>query len=541
MNNSSRNTPKKKAILSGNEAIARGAYEAGARAGTGYPGTPSTEILQALKEYPGIYTEWSVNEKVALEVAIGASLAGARTLVTMKHVGLNVAADPLFTLPYIGVKGGLVIACADDPGMHSSQNEQDNRNYAYAAKLPCLEPSDSQEAKDFTALAFALSERYNTPVLLRTTTRVSHSQGQVTLGKRLSLPRKKGFERHPASYVMIPAYARPRHVEVERRLVRVAKDAETLSINRAEYGSREVGFITSGACYTYIKEVFPEASVLKLGMVYPLPEKLIRAFCGRVKRAVVVEELDPFIEMRIKALGIAVEGKKYFPLTGELDPDTIREAFLGKKRKALPKSMPLPPRPPALCPGCPHRTVFQTLKKLGAVVSGDIGCYTLGVLPPFNAMDTCVDMGASITIAQGIEIGEGAAYRHNTVAVIGDSTFAHSGITGLINAAYNKRTSLIVVLDNGTTAMTGMQPNPLSGQTITGEQTVALDYGKLAEAVGIAKEQFKIIDAYAPNDMESTLAGFLASGKLSLVVVRGLCIILKKKLAKKEKGGGRHA
>ncbi|MBN1797090.1 MAG: indolepyruvate ferredoxin oxidoreductase subunit alpha [Spirochaetales bacterium] len=534
-----------KLLLSGNEAIALGAYEAGAIVGTGYPGTPSSEILEALTSYPGVYTEWSVNEKVAFEVALGAVLAGARTLVTMKHVGLNVAADPLFTSSYTGIKAGLVIVTADDPQIHSSQNEQDNRNYAAAAKIPMLEPADSQEAKDFTELAFVLSERYDTPVLLRTTTRISHSMTVVTKGKNPDRSHKaQGFKRNREKYVMIPAHARARHSIVEQRMRNMTQDSNNLAVNRMELADKRIGIITSGVSYTYVKEVLPEASVLKLGMVYPLPEKLIREFAEYAEKLIIVEELDPFFELRIKAMGLAAQGKQHLPLVGELSPDTIRSGLKAvvpqelfaqgsaAAQQKLSSAYTPPPRPPALCPGCPHRTVFTILKKLDLIVTGDIGCYTLGVLPPFSAMDTCVEMGGSVGMAQGMEAALGSAYNHNTVAVIGDSTFAHSGVTGLINAAYNKHRSVIIVLDNETTAMTGMQPNPLSGQRINKETTVKLDYLKLAEAMGIKTENVHIVDAYAKAQVEEAITASLNKRELSLIVVQGPCIILKRKRKK---------
>jgi indolepyruvate ferredoxin oxidoreductase alpha subunit len=527
-----------KLLLSGNEAIALGAFEAGVRVGTGYPGTPSTEILEHLTTFPDVYTEWSVNEKVALEVAIGSAISGSRSLVTMKHVGMNVAADPLFTASYIGVKAGLVIACADDPNMHSSQNEQDNRNYAFAAKVPMVEPSDSQEAKDFTARAFEISEQYDTPVILRSTTRISHSMSVVIPAENPKRNNGKDpvFERNIKKYVMIPAYARLRHVVVEERMRRIEQDVNKLDINRIEPGDTSLGIITSGINYQYVKEMYPNASILKLGMVYPLPETLIRDFCSSVDRVFIVEELDPFIELRVKAMGIEVEGKQHFPMTGELNPDSVVKPLssLGykgteKKSDELATDMQLPPRPPSLCPGCPHRTVFKALHKLGLTVTGDIGCYTLGALPPFTSMDTCVDMGASITLSQGIEISEGRDMEKHTVSVLGDSTFAHSGLTGLLNAAYNNRNSLIIVLDNGTTAMTGMQPNPLSGQRINGEEAVVLDYQKLGEAVGIAGDNIVVVDAYKPGDIEETITKLVKSDGLALLVIKGLCVILRRK------------
>ena len=534
-----------KLILSGNEAFARGAWEAGATVGTGYPGTPSTEILENFTDYPDVYSEWSVNEKVALEVGIGASLAGARTIVTMKHVGMNVAADPLFTASYIGVKAGLVIICADDPGMHSSQNEQDNRNYAFAAKIPMLEPSDSEEARKFVHLAFELSETYDTPVILRSTTRISHGKGVVFPEERKSAASETaGFTRDVLKYVMIPAYARKRHVVLEDRMAQLTKDADGFEHNIIEKGDPKVGFITAGIAYTYVKEAFPDASFLKLGMVYPLPEKTIRRFCDSVERAVIVEELDPFFETHVKAKGIPVEGKKYFSLTGELSPDRVARPiveaglFEGRNEKKplkrgepLATSFSLPPRPPSLCPGCPHRTVYKVLHEKKTTITGDIGCYTLGALPPFEAMDTCVDMGASVTVSQGIEIVEGTAA--NTASIIGDSTFAHSGLTGLLNAAYNKRKGLIIVLDNGTTAMTGMQPNPFSGERIDGKEAFVLDYEKLAAAMGIDPENYRMVDAYKKEEIEEAITTLLAQERLSLLVVKGLCIILKKRKARK--------
>ncbi|HOV12827.1 MAG TPA: thiamine pyrophosphate-dependent enzyme [Spirochaetota bacterium] len=518
----------KKLLLFGNEAIALGAYHAGATVGTGYPGTPSTEILENFKKFKDVYSEWSINEKVALEVAIGSSLTGARTLVTMKHVGLNVAADPLFTASYTGVKGGLVIVCADDPYMHSSQNEQDNRYYAKSAKLPMLDPSDSQEAYDFTKYAFELSEKYDTPVILRTTTRISHSKSVVIDSNERSEKKDFIFEKNPKKYVMIPAYARARHFDVEKRLQDIETDSNNFDINKMEIKSNEIGFITSGICYAYLKEVMPEASVLKLGVINPLPKKLIKDFCSKVKKVYVIEELDPFFEDQIKAMGIKVIGKEVFPITGELNPDIIKNFFNNiKKEENTNISVKIPPRPPQLCPGCPHRTVFSILSKSGLVVSGDIGCYTLGVMPPFTAIDTCIDMGASIGVAQGMEIV--LKDKNKTVAVIGDSTFAHSGITSLFNAAYNKRNILTIVLDNGTTAMTGMQPNPFSGETINNEPTMQIDYEKLAGSIGIVSPNFRVVDAYKSEDVEKAIKELIDSKKLSLLVVKGPCVILKRK------------
>jgi indolepyruvate ferredoxin oxidoreductase alpha subunit len=523
----------KKTVLSGNEAIALAARAAGASVGCGYPGTPSTEILENFALLPGVYAEWSVNEKVAFEVGIGSSLAGARTLVTMKHVGLNVAADALFTSSYIGVKAGLVIVNADDPGMHSSQNEQDNRHYALAAKVPMLEPSDSQEAYDFTKLAFELSERYDTPVILRTTTRISHAKSVVDLpGEEPPQRIPSGFERNTAKYVMIPAYARLRHAEVEKRLAEMASACGSWNVNRLENGdgSHSLGFITAGICYQYVREAFPDAPLLKIGSINPLPEKMIRSFCETMDRVVVVEELDPFIESAVKAMGLKAEGKNLFPVTGEFDQDLVKAVLAGPSRSSPSASPPsIPSRPPTLCPGCPHRTVFSVLKKHDIVVTGDIGCYTLGVLPPFSSMDTCVEMGASVTMAQGIEIAERHGPRHKVASVIGDSTFAHSGISGLFNAAYNKRKGLIIVLDNGTTAMTGMQPNPFSGATIFGEPTSVIDYHKLGAAAGLSEGNVIVVNAYKPEDVERAILSLLDSGKLSLLVIKGPCVIAKSK------------
>lgn len=531
----------KKELLSGNEAIARGAYEAGIKVGTGYPGTPSTEILENFTLYDGVYSEWSVNEKVALETGFGAALAGARTLVTMKHVGVNVAADPLFTSSYIGVKGALVLAVADDPDMHSSQNEQDSRHYARAAKLPMVEPSDSQEAKDFVLAAAEISEQFDTPVFLRSSTRISHSRGVVEpLDMIASGSARPGFERNPQKYVMIPAFARPAHKTVEARLQKLAEWAEKTDLNRTEYNDLSIGIITSGICYSYVKEVMPNASVLKIGLVHPLPFKKMEEFINKCERVVVVEELDPFIEDQLKARGLQIEGKNIFPVTGEFDPAMIKEKLLPSEKPvaALTTTLQLPPRPPALCPGCPHQQVFNVLRDKGITVTGDIGCYTLGVLPPYSAMDTCVDMGASVTVAQGIEIAEKQLQVKNPkriAAVIGDSTFAHSGITGLVNAAYNNRHSLIIVLDNSTTAMTGMQPNPFNGERINGDSALQVDYRSLAQAVGIGEQNFREVSAYKLESIDETIEEFLNSNRLSLLVVKGTCVIYKRRLAKRMK------
>jgi indolepyruvate ferredoxin oxidoreductase alpha subunit len=425
--------------------------------------------------------------------------------------------------------------------MHSSQNEQDNRHYARAAKVPMLEPSDSEEARRFTRLAFELSERFDTPVILRSTTRISHSQSVVfPEEKPKALPPAKGFVRNLKKYVMIPAHARERHKVVEQHIKELAAYCETLDINRMEMADTSFGVITSGISYMYVREKFPSVSLLKLGIVWPLPSRMLKEFTSRVTSVYIVEELDPFLETEIKAMGINVQGKEFFPVTGEFSPDVVesslQKAVQGKSDangKRLASAFTLPPRPPSLCPGCPHRTVFKILGELGVTVSGDIGCYTLGVLPPFQAMDTCVEMGGSIGLAQGIEIAEGEKGIGKTVAIIGDSTFAHSGITGLINAAYNKRRSLFIVLDNNTTAMTGMQPNPLSGQRINFEETVAIDYCKLGEAAGLKADDVVIVNAFRPKEVEAAIKRLLGNGRLSLLVVKGACILWKKKSRKK--------
>jgi len=552
-----------KKLYSGNEAFALGAWAAGLRFAAGYPGTPSTEVLEALASMPDLECEWSVNEKVALEAAIGASLGGARSLATMKHVGLNVAADPLFTASYIGVTGGLVILVADDPAMHSSQNEQDSRHYAVAAKLPMLEPADPSEAYHFMLQACALSERFDTPVLMRSATRLSHGQGVIhDTAQTRETPLSKSFAKNPAKYVMIPAYARRAHLRVEQRLLDICA-ADFPEFNREELGrdrsNRDVGYITSGSAYTYLREIAPDASVLKLGLVHPLPASLIRAFARQVNRVVVVEELDPVLENAVRALGIACEGKSLLPLCGEFEPALLARSLgivLGAEKQPAEGDAPsanisgaaggaahnaadmpaLPPRFPALCPGCPHIQVFRVLGDLGAVVSGDIGCYALGALPPYNAMDTCVDMGAAITLAQGLEVSGGTTAM--IAAVIGDSTFMHSGLTGLVNAAYNRRHTLVLVLDNGTTAMTGMQPNPTTGYTISGAESFRFRYDLFAASVGIAPENYAEVNAYKPDEIRDTLLRMHASKKLSLIIVRGTCVILKRKQAKSARAGG---
>ncbi|MGS0764450.1 indolepyruvate ferredoxin oxidoreductase subunit alpha [Syntrophomonas curvata] len=521
-----------KKLMIGNDAIARGAYEAGATVATAYPGTPSTEIVSSFARYPGVYAEWSPNEKVAMEVGAGASMGGARTLVAMKHVGVNVAADPLYTFVYTGVNGGLVIVSADDPGMHSSQNEQDNRGYGRFAKLPVIEPSDSQEAKDFTRLAFAISEEFDTPVMLRITTRLAHSQTLVEEGERQEVG-IKDYKKNAPKNVMLPGFARERHVEVEKRLLRLKEYAHTSELNRIEWGDRSLGVITSGVCYQYVKEVLPDISVLKLGMVNPLPDKIIREFAAGVERLVIVEELEPVIEEQVKSWGIAVEGKELFTLLGEYSPEFIEERLGGAVQNAgfgLDKE--IPGRPPLMCPGCPHRGVFHTLKKMRLTVMGDIGCYTLGALSPLDGMDACVCMGASIGTAMGMEKARGSEYAGKVVAVIGDSTFVHSGITPLIDIVYNQGTSTVVILDNSTTAMTGHQDHPATGFTIKGEPTAKLDLEALVKAIGI--KNVRVVDPLQLDELEQALEEELQRREPSVIIAKRPCALLEKPPAGKK-------
>ncbi len=509
-------------LLSGNEAIARGAWEAGVRFGSGYPGTPSSEILPALKELGDAYVEWSVNEKVALEAAVGASIAGARALVTMKHVGLNVAADPLFTLSYTGVEGGLVIITADDPSMHSSQNEQDNRSYARAAKVPMLEPSDSQEARDMTVRAFELSERFDVPVLVRPVTRICHSDGLVEVGERREAELRGQLEPNVRKYVMIPAYARQRRVAMAERTREVLAFAEETDLNREEMGHRSLGAITSGAAYQYAREAFPNASFLKLGMVWPLPPERIRRFAEHVDRLHVVEELDPYLTEQILAMGVEVEPIDEGFRIGELTPARVRQMITGESPPETASDDDLPPRPPTLCAGCPHRGVFTVLRKLKAYVTGDIGCYTLGTLPPLQALHTCLCMGAGVSEAHGIQKIRG--HEASVVAVIGDSTFVHSGIAGLVNIAYNAGVSTVVILDNRTTAMTGGQVHPGVGETLSGMPGRALDFEALTRAIGV--EDVRTVDPYDMAATEQALREAMASPEPSVVIARRECVLM---------------
>ncbi|MCK4397346.1 indolepyruvate ferredoxin oxidoreductase subunit alpha [candidate division WOR-3 bacterium] len=514
-----------KVLLSGNEAVARGAYEGGCRFAAAYPGTPSTEILENIAKYKDvIYCEWSTNEKVALEVATGASFAGARALAAMKHVGLNVAADPFFSLSYIGSTGGIIIVSADDPGMHSSQNEQDNRHYARSAKMAMLEPSDSQEAKEFTILGFEISEDFDTPLLLRLSTRLCHSKTVVELGERKEVP-VKGYEKDIKKRLVLPAHARLRHIYVEERLKKLSKFSEQFEYNKMEFNDKSIGIISSGIAYQYAKEVLPDASYLKLSFTYPLPFKLIEKFSKNVKKLYVIEENDPFLEMEIKAKGINVIGKEIIPITGELNPSIISEAF-GKKRKSVTiKKMPsLSPRPPALCPGCSHTPVFYTLNKLKLTVTGDIGCYTLGALPPLNAIDTCVEMGASLGNAFGMEKVLGEKSDKKIVAVIGDSTFFHSGITPLIDIVYNKGTSTVIILDNRITAMTGHQENPGTGKTLMGEDTVTINLEDIVKACGV-KHVFTV-DPYNLKELKKVIKREVERKEPSVIIAGRPCMLL---------------
>ena len=514
-----------KEILSGNEAIARGAYEAGCLVACAYPGTPSTEILENKIRYKEINSSWAPNEKVALEVAIGASFGGGRALCTMKHVGVNVAADPLFTLSYTGVRGGLVLVVADDPEMHSSQNEQDSRNYAKFAKVPMLEPSDSMECKEFTRLAFELSEQYDAPVMLRSSTRISHGKSVVELSERITgLPAPK-LEKNPAKLVMLPGNARVRHPLVEEKLKILSKAASTMPLNRMEIRDTSIGIITAGICYQYVREVLPNASILKLGMVHPLPHDLIREFAAKVDKLYVVEELDPFIEEQVKAMGIPAIGKEIISLCGELTPGRLRSAF-NMPEVASNAAEKLPGRPPNMCPGCPHRGVFFALNQLKAYVTGDIGCYTLGFMPPLSAMDTCVCMGASIGMATGMAKVVSDVEKKKIVAVIGDSTFLHTGINGLMDMVYNGSPATVIILDNSITAMTGRQDNPASGFTLMDNPANAINIPLLCKALGV-----KNIRVINPLDLEETkrvIAEEMERPETSVIITNKPCVLIKR-------------
>jgi indolepyruvate ferredoxin oxidoreductase alpha subunit len=516
-----------KELMSGNEAIARGAYEYGARFAAGYPGTPSTEIMEAFATYQDVYAEWSPNEKVAMEVGLGAAMAGARAMVVMKHVGVNVAADPLFTASYTGTNGALVVITADDPSLHSSQNEQDNRHYARFAKLPMLEPADSQEAKEFVKLAFEISERFDTPVFLRSTTRVSHSKSLVTLAEPQKSEDRTALHFNAEKYVMVPNNARKRRLAVEARMQELRQYAETFSENRMELNNRDIGIITSGMSYNYIKDVYPDYSYLKLGMVYPLPVNLIRGFASRVKKLYVLEELDPFIEEQVRALGIEVTGKEIFPYTLEFDPGVVEMALNPPKepeRQLVEQNIPA--RPPNLCPGCPHRGLFYVLGKLKVFVAGDIGCYTLSFMKPLEGIHSCICMGASIGMAHGMSKALGLKGRGKVVGVIGDSTFLHSGITPLLDIAYNRSDTVIIICDNRTTAMTGMQEHPATGFTLQGEKTQGVDLASLVSTLGIGN--VRIVDPYDLTSVRDVLKEELAREGPSVIISRRACVLFKR-------------
>ena len=520
-----------KKLLIGNEAVAWGLYHGGLRVISSYPGTPSTEITEFLSKHDDIHTEWAPNEKVACEAAFGASLAGARSACAMKHVGLNVAADPLFTLSYTGVTGGMVICVADDPAMHSSQNEQDSRHYAIAAKVPMLEPADSAEAYAFARSAFALSEEYDTPVILRMCTRIAHSQCLVEMGEREEEPLKE-YVKQPAKYIMMPAYARTRHPLVEARTEKLRALAENCAYNRVENRGSRIGIITSGCSYLYVKEVFGDSvSILKIGMPNPLPEKLIRDFAATVEKLYVIEELDPVIENHVRALGIDCVGKSLFSALGEFSQKTIRDAFLREKvdfgplPEAQGEAPAVPGRPPMMCAGCPHRGMFYTLAKNHITVLGDIGCYTLGAVAPLNALDSTLCMGASVSGIHGYNLARGAETEGKTVAVIGDSTFMHSGMTGLVNISYNATNSTVIILDNSITGMTGHQQNPTTGYNIKGDPAAKVDLEALCRALGIRR--VRVVDPYNLKECEQAVKEELVVAEPSVIISRRPCVLLK--------------
>ncbi len=515
-----------KKLLLGNEAVARGLWEAGCTFVSSYPGTPSTEITEAAAKYPEIYAEWAPNEKVVMEAAFGASLAGRRSFCGMKHVGLNVAADPLFTIAYTGVNGGMIIAVADDAGMHSSQNEQDSRHYARAAKLPMLEPSDSAEALEFTKLAYDLSENFDTPVIMKMCTRVAHSQSVVEPGERVA-PARKPYEKNGAKYIMMPGNAKRRHPVVEERLRKIAEWAETASVNRVEPGKdRKMGIITSSTSYQYVKEACGDTyPVLKLGMVWPLPERKITEFAGSVDLLVVVEELDSFIENYCRNLGLACAGKANFPCIDELSQNKVAAQLTHEDRAGVRLDEAIPPRPPVMCAGCPHRGLFYTLKKNNLTVLGDIGCYTLGAVAPLGAMDSTICMGASVSGLHGFNKVGGGESEGRTVAVIGDSTFMHSGVTGLINTAYNESNSTVIILDNSITGMTGHQQNPTTGYNLKGDPCAKIDLESLCRAVGI--HRVRVVDPYDLAACDAAVKEELAAKEPSVIISRRPCALLK--------------
>ncbi len=514
---------KESTIMLGNEAIARGAYEAGVKVSSSYPGTPSTEISEFLAKYEDVYTEWAPNEKVALEVAAGASVAGVRSMSCMKHVGLNVASDPLYTLSYTGVGAGLVIVVADDPGIASSQNEQDTRMVARSAHLPVIEPSDSQEAKDFLGYAFALSETYDTPVIFRTTTKLSHSQSVVSLGERV-VPEDRVYERSVPKFVMMPASAIGRHKVVEAREIRMSQDASAMPINRVEHRGSRTGFITAGIAYQYVREAAPDADVLKLGMVNPLPRQLIQDFVTNHDTVYIFEELEPVIEEQVRSWGLQVKGKELFTKQGEYSANMLRKVLYGEDSVVFTPAA-VPARPPILCPGCPHRSVFSVLNKLGMHAAGDIGCYTLGAVAPLNVIDTTVCMGSSISMLHGMERAKGKEYIRSWVATIGDSTFLHTGINSLINMVYNKATGTVIILDNRTTGMTGHQEHAATGKTLKGEPTYAVDLAELCRAVGVPCVM--TIDAFDTEGLTAAIKERAAADELTVIIAKAPCALLK--------------
>ncbi len=509
----------------GNQAVARGLYEAGCRVASSYPGTPSTEITEQVSLYEEVYAEWAPNEKVAMEVALGASIGGARSFCAMKHVGLNVAADPLFTAAYTGVNAGMVICVADDQGMHSSQNEQDSRHYAASAKVPMVEPADSQECIDFVKAAYEISEQFDTPVILRTCTRVAHSQSIVETGERTELPLRL-YTKDPKKYVMMPANAVGRHVFVEERMQKLAEFAETSGLNRVEMGDPKIGIVTAGICYQYVKEAFPQASVLKLGMVHPMPVRMIQEFAKQVEMLYVVEELDPVIETHCRVNGIRVDGgKNLFGLLGELSQRKVAQALGKECPEPVLFGEQVPVRPPVLCPGCPHRGLFYVLSKLKVMVSGDIGCYTLGALPPLGALDTTICMGASISGLHGFNQARGGDSAQKSVAVIGDSTFIHSGITGLIDITYNRGHSTVLVLDNSITGMTGHQQNPTTGLTLKNQPAPQVSIEKICGAAGV--KRVRVVDPNELAALEAILKEELTAEEPSVIITRRPCALLK--------------
>lgn len=514
-----------KKIMLGNEAIARGCWEAGVKVSAAYPGTPSTEISENIVKYDEIYAEWSPNEKVAMEVAIGASLAGVRSLCSMKCVGLNVASDPLYTMSYIGVTGGLVVVVADDPGLYSSQNEQDTRAVARACKVPVVEPSDSAEAKEYIKFAYDLSEKYDTPVIFRTTTRLAHSQGVVELLDRVEredIPYEKNIKKN----VMMPGNAKFRHLYVEERENRMSDEAESFPVNRVEMRDTKVGVITSGIPYQYVREAMPDASVLKLGVVNPIPKKMIKDFAAKVDTLYVIEELDPIIEEQVRAMGIACHGKDLLTVQGEYSANMLKEKILGQKLD-IEEPAQAPVRPPILCPGCPHRATFYVMNKLGLHGAGDIGCYTLGAVAPLSVVDTTVCMGASISNLHGMEMAKGKDYVKNWVAVIGDSTFMHTGVNSLMNMVYNQATGTVLILDNSTTGMTGHQDHAGTGKTLKGDIVNAIDVVKLCEGMGI--KNLTVVNPLNVAELEQVLKTETARDELSVVIVKYPCALLGKK------------